>query len=367
MRVTLVSLALNGGIVHYAVCLANALARELSVRVIVPEGAQVDGYTPDVTVQALPVPMEFSWNEVKHSPRRALELVHFLQALRSPWSDVIHFLNRHEYLTVAAPLVSDRLVVTLHDPRPHAGEASARKLLANWMLRREARRIFVYGKILRQHLIEQGVSAEKIEVVPHGSFAEFAGSPDTSPDPQPTGLFFGRILPYKGLEVLLRAAPLIRRQVQRFRLLIAGDGDLAPYEHLLATERATGHLELHNRFIPDSELPTLLARSTVVLLPYLEATQSGVIPLAYGAQRPVVATAVGAIPEIIEDGRTGLLVPPNDALALAEATARVLLDPHFAASLALAGRQYAEQKLSWEAIAQQTMAVYGEVAHAGDA
>lgn len=360
MRVSLVALALNGGIVHYSTRLANALAERLPVRVIVPDGAEVADYSTDVEVLALPVPMECSWCEVKRSHRRLAELPGFLTALRGPQDHVLHFLNRHEYLTLAAPLVRKRLVVTMHDPRPHLGEGSPRKLLANWMLRRQARRIVVLGELLKEHLVEQGVRADKVHVVPHGVFCppgEVCALPEA-----PVGLFFGRILPYKGLEVLLEAAPLIRERVPDFQLVVAGDGDVRPYQELLDRELASGQCQLLNRFIPDEEMAGLLARSTVILLPYLEATQSGVVPLAYGAARPVVASAVGAIPEIVVHGQTGLLVPPRDPQALAQAATELLTDPELARRLAAGGRDYACTTLSWQAIAGEMIRIYGAVA-----
>lgn len=360
MTVTLAAIQLRGGIVHYSICLANALVKHVPVRVVIPEGAETSGYAPGVDLLPLPIPMEFSWREVQRSPRRLAQLPRFLKALDGPPDDVVHFLNRHEYLTLAAPLVRRRLAVTLHDPHPHQGETSPRKLLANWTLRRHAGQIFVFGELLKRHVIEQGVSPDRITVVPHGTFGQFAAS-DTAPDPEPTGLFFGRIAPYKGLEVLLQAAPLIRRAIPQFRLIVAGEGDVAPYEPFLQRELATGQCQLINRFLSDDEMSTLLARSSIVLLPYLEATQSGVVPLAYGAGRPVIATAVGAIPEIVEHNRTGLLVPPNDASALAQATASLLQDPARAQRLGAAGAAYAREKLSWDAIAQTTLQVYSRI------
>lgn len=360
MTVTLVAMQLAGGIVHYSICLANALVRHVPVRVVIPEGAETAGYDPAVELVPVPVPMEFSRRELAKAPLRLAQLPRFLRALDGPQNDVVHFLNRHEYLTFAAPVVRRRLAVTLHDPHPHQGEASPRKLLANWTLRRCAREIFVYGEILKQHVVEQGISPEKITVVPHGTFGGFAASA-LAPDPEATGLFFGRIAPYKGLEVLLRAAPLVRKAIPQFRLIIAGEGNLAPYRTLLACEAATGQCEVINRFITDGEMADLLARSSVVLLPYLEATQSGVVPLAYGARRAVIATAVGAIPEIIQHDRTGLLVPPNDPAALAEATAALLQEPTHLSRLAEAGAEYAAENLSWEAIARTTMQVYARI------
>ena len=361
MTATLVAIAQHGGITHYSQCLANALIRHCPVRVIVPDGTDLSGYDSGVSTVSLPIPMEFSWQEVRRSPQRLSQLPGFLKALEGPQDDVLHFLNRHEYLTLAAPRVRQRLAVTLHDPRPHRGERSPRKLLANWTLRRNAREIFVFGEVLKQHLMEQGVPAQKITVVPHGTFGSFTAT-DGVPDEQPTALFFGRILPYKGLEVLLRAAPLIRQRIPEFRLLIAGEGDVSPYAELLAAEEATGQLELINRFVSDVEMAQLLARSSAVVLPYLEATQSGVVPLAYGARRPVVATAVGAIPEIVKNGKTGLLVPAGDHVALADATVALLSDRKLAEVIADAGRRYADDSLSWDAIAQITLAVYGRIA-----
>ncbi|MHB8995592.1 MAG: glycosyltransferase family 4 protein [Armatimonadota bacterium] len=360
MNVTLVAIAQHGGITHYSQCLANALAPHCAVRVIVPEETDLAGYESGVTTVPLPVPMEFSWQEIRRGPQRLAQLPAFLKALEGPPDEVIHFLNRHEYLTLAAPRLRHRLAVTLHDPRPHRGERSPRKLLANWTLRRTAREIFVFGEVLKQHLIEQGVPPQKITVVPHGTFGSFTTT-DTTPDDQPTALFFGRILPYKGLEVLLRAAPLIRRRLPEFRLLIAGEGDVSPYGDLLAAEEATGQFELINRFVSDEEMAQLLSRSSLVVLPYLEATQSGVVPLAYGARRPVVATTVGAIPEIVKNGQTGLLVPPGDPVSLADAAVALLADCKLAEIIADAGHRYANENLSWEAIAQTTLSVYQRI------
>lgn len=360
MKVTLAAIQLQGGIVHYSLCLANAMVRHVPVRVVIPEGAETAGYAPAVELCPVPMPMEFSMREVRQSPRRLAQLPGFLKALEGPDDEVVHFLNRHEYLTLAAPLVHRRLAVTMHDPQPHLGEASARKLLANWTLRRCAREIFVYGEVLKQQLIAQNVPPEKITVIPHGTFGCFT-APEQHPDPEPTGLFIGRILPYKGLDVLLRAAPLIREVVPHFRLIVAGAGDVKPYRACLERELSTGQCELINRFVSDAEMASLLARSSVVMLPYLDATQSGVIPLAYGARRPVIATAVGAIPELVAHDRTGLLVPPNDPAALAQAASALLQDPKRALELAEAGAAYACEHLSWEAIAQTTLQTYARL------
>ncbi len=100
--------------------------------------------------------------------------------------------------------------------------------------------------------------------------------------------------------------PLVWAASPSTRLVVAGDGSLAPYGDLLADER----IEVVNRFIDDAEVPALFARCRLVVLPYIEGTQTGVIPIAYAFRKPVVVTDVGAIPEVVEEGRTGLHRPP---------------------------------------------------------
>ena len=89
---------------------------------------------------------------------------------------------------------------------------------------------------------------------------------------------------------------------------------------------------VHNRFIRATECDELFRQASIVVLPYIEATQSGVIPLAYSYAKPVVATRVGALAEVVDDGKTGRLVPPADSESLAAAIVELLRDPVSAAA-----------------------------------
>src|SRR5437763_16035113 len=138
-------------------------------------------------------------------------------------------------------------------------------------------------------------------------------------------LFFGRIWEYKGLEYLIRAEPLISAKVPNARFLIAGEGeDFARYRRMMIHP---DRFVVHNEYIPDDRAADYFRRATVVVLPYIEASQSGVIPMAYSAGKPVVATTVGGLPEMVENGRTGCLVAPRDSVQLAEAVTKLLLNP----------------------------------------
>ena len=96
----------------------------------------------------------------------------------------------------------------------------------------------------------------------------------------------------------------------------------------------------------------------MVVLPYDEATQSGVVPVAYNYAKPVVATTVGALAECVTDRRTGLLVPPRDPQALADAIIHLLKNPQEAAAMGRAGKQMLQRDWSPTVVAEQTVDVY---------
>jgi glycosyltransferase involved in cell wall biosynthesis len=169
-------------------------------------------------------------------------------------------------------------------------------------------------------------------------------------------LFFGRIWGYKGLEYLIRAEPLITAQVPDAKIVIAGTGeDFDRYRQMMVHP---DRFEVHNEYVTDAKRDELFGRASVVVLPYVEATQSGVVPVAYGYGKPVVATTVGGLPEVVEHGRTGLLVPPRNEAALAHAVVSLLSDPERAREMGRRGKEKLRQECSPQAVGQRTMEVY---------
>lgn len=139
-------------------------------------------------------------------------------------------------------------------------------------------------------------------------------------------LFFGFVRPYKGLDVLIEAMGMLRGE--DVRLTVAGEA----WKGMDATLERVRELgvedlvEFDTRYLPDEEVAELFERADVVVLPYRSATGSGVVPVAYNYRRPVVVTAVGGLPEVVEDGRTGRIVPPEDPVALGAAIRTFLGD-----------------------------------------
>ncbi len=144
------------------------------------------------------------------------------------------------------------------------------------------------------------------------------------PQAFPGILFFGLIKDYKGLDILLKAMPIIRLAIPDIRLRIAGSvyGSSDKYTELIEKLDLKANVECHFRYLDDSEVAQLFAISDVCVLPYKSATQSGVIATALSYKTPVIATDVGGLGEYIEDGVTGLLVPPDNPPALAAAVIR---------------------------------------------
>lgn len=223
-------------------------------------------------------------------------------------------------------------IVMVHDPVPHPGlESAVYRFLEDFSIRR-ANRWIAFSKSLVNELQKRGAAPGKIDVIPHGALSYYTqASPGR--DPVSTGkvtlLFFGRITPYKGLEVLLKAFRQLKRPAD-VCLRIVGAGDLSPYRALFAG--LTG-VEIDNRWVSESEIDPIFRKASIVVLPYTSASQSGVVALAASYGLPVIATRTGGIPEQIIDGETGILVTPGDVQELSEAMERLISQPELAARI----------------------------------
>lgn len=196
-------------------------------------------------------------------------------------------------------------------------------------------------------LLQMGDARGAVEVVPHG-----LEPAEPTPLPQrPTLLFFGRITPYKGLDTLLEAMPIVWDRRPDVELTVAGDGDLPDLPAL-----ADARVRLRHGYVPESAVTGLFEAATTVVLPYRQASQSGVGAEAKRFGRSAIVTDVGGLPELIDD-RSGRLVPPEDPAALAAAILDVVDTPGLAESLA-AGAAASAREESWGAVGARTLAAY---------
>jgi glycosyltransferase involved in cell wall biosynthesis len=138
-------------------------------------------------------------------------------------------------------------------------------------------------------------------------------------------LFFGYIRGYKGLDVLLDAVHLMDAALD-FQLVVAGEfyDDRSAYDRQIQQLGIGGRVVLFPEYAPTERVRDFFSAADVVVLPYRSATQSGIAQIAYNFDVPVIATDVGGLAEIVQEGKTGYVVPPNDARALAAALTRIL-------------------------------------------
>jgi glycosyltransferase involved in cell wall biosynthesis len=196
---------------------------------------------------------------------------------------------------------------------------------------------------------------DHVHVVPLVGIGSDDGRGDV-PEEAHTVLFFGRIWAYKGLEYLIRAEPLITAVVPDVKIVIAGKGeDLAGYRRLMVHPE---RFVVRNYFIPTAETDTLFRQASIVVLPYVEASQSGVVPLAYTYGKPVVVTNVGSLTDIVVDGVTGYVVPPRQVEPLAQALTCLLQDTSLRRQFGANGKLKIRTECSPRAVAQRTYAVY---------
>jgi glycosyltransferase involved in cell wall biosynthesis len=137
-------------------------------------------------------------------------------------------------------------------------------------------------------------------------------------------LFFGYIRQYKGLMNLIEALPLIRNQVSNAHLLIVGEFYDNPQPYLNTIKRLDlgANITIINEYVANEAVHVYFTAANLAVLPYNEATQSGILSIAYGFAKPVVITDVGGLAELVDDGKTGFIVPPHDIPKLADSVIR---------------------------------------------
>ena len=132
-------------------------------------------------------------------------------------------------------------------------------------------------------------------------------------------LFFGFVREYKGLKYLIKAMPKITKEDKDIRLFIVGDFGDDKQEYIdLINNNGKENITVVDGYIPDKEVEKYFAASDLIVLPYESATQSGIVQIAYGFGKPVVATNVGGLPEVVTDGKTGYIANPQDSDDLAD-------------------------------------------------
>jgi D-inositol-3-phosphate glycosyltransferase len=311
---------------------------------------------------------------MRYAARSKPRILHIL------WNNKIELFDR-TILMIYYKLCGKKIAFTAHNV--NQARRDAKDSLVNRLTLRIQYQlcdhIFVHTKKMKDELCQDfGVAEKAVTVIRHPLNNAF---PDTDLTPseakkrldlrydEKAVLFFGRIRPYKGIEHLLAAFNLLAAGRPNYRLIIAGEPKKGSEEYRNEIERSArteftpGQIILKIQFIPDAEMEVYLKAADVLVLPYKEIFQSGVLFLAYSFGLPVVATDVGSFREEIVEGRTGFLCQPGDPAELAKA-----IETYFASDLyknLKVRRQelkdYAEANHSWNAVADLTRKAYAEM------
>ncbi|MFT5367928.1 MAG: D-inositol-3-phosphate glycosyltransferase [Candidatus Latescibacterota bacterium] len=374
MRILLLETGGWGGICHYSYNLCKALASaEANVLMLTAKPYELIDLPHNFDVST-----RFDANTPYHTKIREV-----IQCYRDYRPDVIHiqstFSARKDWFCLAVcNLLNIPIVYTAHNVLPHDEyEKNARGM--KW----------AYGKLYKysRHIIAHSEDSRiaianlfappthKVSVIPHGNYVFAESDTPLTKDNSRKHLdldlntryllAFGTIRPYKGTEDLLEAFASIAQDFPDVNLLIAGKPigqdpkDLVAYIHKLGLN---DRVVFRADYIALEDIAHYFEACDIAVYPYHAIYQSGALQLAYAFARPVVATAVGAFPETVDDGQNGILVPPRNPEQLAQALGKILgFSTEKINTMGAHSRHLADTRYAWPSVAEKTIAIYKQL------
>lgn len=355
---------LRGGISHYNASLLNAL-RELGAEVrpysfeklypdrLFPGTKQFD---ENLAADQLPQGGLLAWR-----PERWLSVLREWKRWK-PNRIVYHHWHPF-FVPVYTSLMRYRApeghVIIAHNVIPHEHQRVGAYL--NRLLFRKSRFIVVGAKVEQDRLRDLVPAAQSV-IRPHPVYDRFRSSLSHSeakaktgyPPDRPLFVHAGLVRAYKGVDLLLEAFHRIRTEESPL-LYVTGEfyDDFTSYQHLAQTGAASDRIKLKNQYLDDHEMSDILRAADAVVLPYRHATQSGIAMAALANGTPVIASAVGALRDLVTEGHNGILVQPGSTTALREG-----LETFLASQYPLPGEKRetiaheTDEQYSWNALAQ---------------
>ena len=244
------------------------------------------------------------------------------------------------------------IVTTVHDLYPHPGEQNPIQYNIFEQIKKKSTKFIVLTKSFRNKVAQMyNVSQERVCFIPHAGFCfNKNGDLPNFSTIKNTILFFGRITPYKGLGILLKAMEHVKETLPSLRLVIAGNGDITSSEKDLIRQNA--NVTFINDWISEDKIVRLFAESDMTILPYVEASQSGVAAASFSAGRSVIASNVGGLKEQVEAGG-GLIVDPGNIIELANAITNCYKHPNTIRERNRRAYEYFKTELTWSASASK--------------
>lgn len=278
--------------------------------------------------------------------------------------DVIHLTwpaNVYEFIIY---MLKRKIILTVHDPFPHTGLDTRIVRLRRKVAFRCVPHFIILNKAQREkflsfyHLPSSAVIDSRLSCYTYLNMVE---QDMTTVPEQKYILFAGKISKYKGVEYLLEAMKKVHDTFPDIKLVVAGGGK---YHFDISEYAALPYIDIRNRFIPDEELVALMNKTQFMVCPYTDATQSGVIMSSFTFGTPVIATRVGGLPEMLGNGKYGMLVKEKDTDALYLGICSLLSDEEQLADYRkeIAKDYTSDGYLSWKTIAEELRESYLQMA-----
>lgn len=241
-------------------------------------------------------------------------------------ADLIHMTWPFERLQKVLYWLNVPKILTVHDPIPHSSQRNERNEKNRLLAFKKAQGFVLLSTALINdfckfyHIEEEKICINKMGWFNHLSL--LTAKSNWLDINKPFILYFGQIQSHKGVDILMKAVVEVHKTNPNVELIVAGKGnyyfDLSPYNRL-------NYIKIINRYITTDEMATLFSNCQFAILPYLDATQSGVVQTAFSLNAPLIVTRVGDLPNSVKDDMFGKVIPPNDVNSLVDSI-RYLLD-----------------------------------------
>lgn len=391
MKIVFLEPAGKGGMIHYAFQLCRALANAGAEVTLItakdyelanlnapfPVETSIELWDPKPSGKISTAPWAVAWRKLRRVGRAVRYYREWLRQIRRVGElqpDVV-LIGDIRFAFDLVPLLLLRrkarvLADICHNVQPfHTSGMFDRKRWQQAVYRRIYHlfdAVFVHFERNRREFLESfGVPESRVGVIVHGNEDIFRELRTPAVDAaalrrrigiggEPVVLFFGTLSRYKGVDVLLDAWPRVHNETGA-RLVLAGfpfhDFDLAAHKR-----RASDGVTWVAEYIDSGDVAAWMELASVIVFPYRDIYQSGAVHVAQTFAVPTVASAVGAFRDVIEDGKSGLLVPPENADALADALIRLLHDPALARRLGAGIHADAQGPFAWSTQARKILA-----------
>jgi glycosyltransferase involved in cell wall biosynthesis len=387
LHIVLAEFLPSGGLFQFTYNLGDVLAKAgHQVTLLTGPDPEFAANLPNYKIVSLFPTWHPNQDDTSSGPRRKLRRAGRAGLLAWSWVRLIRYTRRHQpdivqvgelrfaLDSVFAILLGKlkrgtAMVDVAHNPVPYDVHGSSDSVEKSDAVTTRALRaayrsfdlVMTLGPGPRDQLLSVFPEVRRTAIIDHGSYSQYDKEAAAAPTPgavPPRVLFFGSWTRYKNLPLLLEAFAKVRAQIPEAELIVAGpvmpDVDLAAIEALAASIPG---VRLRPGYVATEDVPMLFGGARLVALPYEIINISGVVHLAYTFGRPVVATDVGSMRDVVTDGVTGLLAPPSvDEFAAALLT--LLAAPAEADRMGRETQEYVARELSWEGSAARVVAGY---------